>query len=439
MMLGISADNNRMTLMGNYPDSFGRGDIFYAERGKKCWSEVRHYPAPVNTEHFDSDAMLPADGRTILFVSDRPDGTGPFKPKESLYHGSYAGNTDIYVYVETPGGEGKLINLGPTINTPYAEYSPFLHPDGKTLYFSSEGHYGLGGLDVFVSTRKSESSWTEWSEPVNLGKEVNGPYNDWGFQIATEGDLAYYATAEKKSECWEGDISAPRKGCGPSDIFSTELPAAARPAVAVVVFGKVMDPDKNPLTAEIVWNDLTMNKSAGTARSTPDAGEYVIVLPAGRKYGYSAEKEGYMGASATLDFTGITTYTEYRQDIILYPLGTLIEEQIPLRLNNIFFDFDRYSLRPESYHELNRWVEVFKKNPELKAEIQGHTCSIGTEEYNQKLSERRAKAVVNYLVEHGVDPGRLTMKGYGETRPAASNETEEGRELNRRVDVLFKK
>ena len=439
MILGISADSTKMTLMGNYPGSIGRGDIFYAEKGKKCWSEIKHYPAPINTEHFESDAMLPSDGRTILFISDRPGNVGPFRPKETLFHGSYAGNTDIYIYEETPGGEGKLINLGPTINTPHAEYSPFLHPDGKTLYFSSSGHYGLGGLDVFVARRQSDSSWTEWSEPVNLGKEINGPYNDWGFQITTEGDLAYYATAEKKSDCWEGDITSARTGCGPSDIFSTELPAIARPAVAVAVSGKVMDPDKNPLEAEIVWNDLTLNKSAGIAKSDPDSGEYLIVLPAGHKYGYSAEKEGYMGASETLDFTDITIYTEYRHDIILYPLDKLIDEKITLKVNNIFFDFDKYSLRTESYHELNRWVEVFKKNPGLKAEIHGHTCWIGTETYNQTLSEQRATAVVKYLVTQGVAKSRLTMKGFGETQPAASNKTKAGRELNRRVEVQFTK
>ncbi|MGW8161064.1 MAG: OmpA family protein [Desulfobulbales bacterium] len=439
MMLGISADNNKMTLWGNYPGSMGRGDIFFAEKGKKCWSEVKHYPAPINTEYFDSDAMLPADGRTILFVSDRPGNVGAFNPKETLFHGDYAGNTDIYVYTENAAGEGQLINLGPTINTPFAEYSPFLHPDGKTLYFSSSGHYGLGGLDVFVSTRQSDSSWTEWSEPVNLGKEINGPYNDWGFQIRTEGDLAYYATAEKKSGCWEGDVDTPRTGCGPSNIFSTALPAIARPAVAVTVSGTVTDPDKNPLEARIAWNDLTLNKSAGVAQSDPDSGKYVIVLPAGHKYSYAAEKEGYMGASASLDFTGITTFTEYRQDIILYPLGKLIKEQISLRANNIFFDFDKSVLRPESYHELNRWVDVLKKNPDIKAEIQGHTCSIGTEAYNQKLSERRAKAVVDYLVKQGIDKNRLTMEGFGETRPAASNATKEGRELNRRVEVLLTK
>ncbi len=436
MLLDISADGSRMTLMGNYPGSFGRGDIFYAEKGKKCWSEIQHYPAPINTEHFDSDAMLPADGRTILFVSDRPGNVGTFKPKESLFHGSYSGNTDIYVYVEKEGG-GELINLGPTVNTPFAEYSPHLHPDGRTLYFSSEGHYGLGGLDVFVTTRQSDSSWTEWSEPVNLGKEINGPYNDWGFQVTTAGDLAYYATAEKKSDCWEGDIAGPGSGCGPSDIFTTQLPLAARPAVTVTVTGFVTDPDKNPLAADIVWNDLTLNRSAGAAKSDPDTGKYLIVLPAGHRYGYSAEKEGYMGASETLDFTAVETSTDYRHDIVLYPLDQLVKEQIPLKLNNIFFDFDKYSLRPESSLELDRWVAVLKKNPDLKAEIHGHTCWIGTEKYNQNLSENRAGAVVNYLVQQGVAGSRLTMKGFGETQPAASNETRQGREANRRVEILL--
>ncbi|MFC1837452.1 OmpA family protein [Thermodesulfobacteriota bacterium] len=439
MILGVSAGNNKITLMGNYPDSFGRGDIFYAEKGKKCWSEIKHYPGPINTEYFDSDAMLPADGRTILFVSDRPGNIGSFHEKETLFHGSYAGNTDIYVYTETASGEGRLINLGAAVNTPFAEYSPYLHADGRTLYFSSEGHHGLGGLDVFMTFREDKSSWTDWSEPVNLGKEVNGPYNDWGFQITTEGDLAYYSTAEKKSGCWDGDIASPQTGCGPSDIFATQLPAAARPLVAAAVFGKVMDPDRNPLEADIVWNNLSMNEPAGIAKSDPGTGDYYIVLPGGSKYGYSAEKEGYMGASETLDFTNIKMYTEYQHDIILYPIDKLIEEAIALRMNNIFFDFDKSTLRPESYHELNRWVEMFNKYPALNAEIHGHTCWIGTDAYNQGLSERRAASVVRYLVSQGVAENRLSRIGFGETKPAESNETRKGREFNRRVEILFTK
>jgi outer membrane protein OmpA-like peptidoglycan-associated protein len=200
-----------------------------------------------------------------------------------------------------------------------------------------------------------------------------------------------------------------------------------------------MDPDRNPLAADIVWNNLTMNEPAGIAKSDPGTGGYYIVLPGGHKYGYSAEKEGYMGASETLDFTDIKMYTEYEHDIILYPIDKLVDEAIALRMNNIFFDFDKSTLRPESYHELNRWVEVFNKYPALKAEIHGHTCWIGTDAYNQGLSERRATAVVKYLVSQDIEKSRLTMIGFGETKPAESNETREGREKNRRVEILFTK
>ena len=222
-------------------------------------------------------------------------------------------------------------------------------------------------------------------------------------------------------------------------ITAGELPAAARPLVAVAVFGKVMDPDKNPLEAQIIWNDLTLNKPSGVAKSDPNSGDYFIVLPAGHKYGYSAEKEGYMGASETLDFTDIKEYTEYRHDIILYPIEKLVEEKIALTMNNIFFDFDKSTLRPESYHELNRWAQVIKKNSDLNAEIHGHTCWLGTDAYNQGLSERRATAVMEYLVSQGIAQNRLTMIGFGETKPIASNNTQKGRETNRRVEILFTK
>ena len=193
------------------------------------------------------------------------------------------------------------------------------------------------------------------------------------------------------------------------------------------------------MEAQIVWNDLTLNEPAGVAQSDPDSGEYFIVLPGGHKYGYSAEKEGYMGASETLDFTDITMYTEYRHDIVLYPIDTLVDEKIALTMNNIFFDFDKATLRPESYHELNRWVEVFNTYPDLNAEIHGHTCWIGTDAYNQGLSARRATAVVNYLVSQGLANSRFTRIGFGETKPIATNKTLKGREMNRRVEVLFTK
>lgn len=423
--LGVSVDGNTILLFGNYPDGLDRGDIFYATRNEKCWSAVLAYPPPVNSDDFDSDAMLTADGRAMLFISDRPGGTGEYHPKDAPFHGSYAGNTDIYVFVPNADGSGQLINLGETINTPFAEYSPFLHPDGKTLYFSSDGHYGLGGLDVFKSERLSETSWTEWSEPVNLGKEINGPHNDWGYQITTAGDLAYYAAA------------ATKLGGAPTDIYQVSLPAQARPGAVVAVSGRVTDPAGKPLQAKIVWNDLDAGQSAGEASSNPQTGDYYIALPLGRRYSYSAEKEGYMGASDHLDFSKLDRYTEYTQDIVLYPADQLADGLVSIRLNNIFFDYDRFNLRADSFPELDRWVGFLRKNSGLKATLEGHTDSIGLEGYNQALSEKRAGAVAEYLVKNGIDRGRISSVGYGETRPSVANDTAFNRQKNRRVEIRF--
>lgn len=425
MPTGISSGGNKLFLFGNYPGSLGRGDIFYSEKTPTCWSEVKHYPAPVNSAYFDSDAMMAADGKAVVFVSERPDGIGDFHGKDEFYHGSYGGNTDIYVYAENDSGEFEIINLGSTINTPYSEYSPFLHPDGKTLYFSSDGHSGLGGLDVYKATRMDPSSWTEWSPPVNLGKEINGPNNDWGYQISTSGRFAYFSAAGKP------------EGYGANDIYAIEMPARAKPLTVITVSGKVTDPAGRPLDAKIQWNNLSLRKKVGENVSDPGTGKYVIALPAGYKYSYFAEKEGYIGMSQFFDLRDMEGYTEYTLDIVLYPVSRLMEEKVAIRFNNIFFDFDKYDLREESYLELDRWADFLKKNAELEAEIQGHTDYIGTDAYNQTLSEKRAQAVIKYLVRKGIDPERIAAKGFGESQPIDTNETKEGRQQNRRVEIKF--
>ena len=440
--LAISADGNSLAIFGNYPGSFGRGDIFYTEKNQSGWSGVKHYPAPINTEYFESNAMYASDGKAILFVSERPGGMGGFHKKDEFFHGNYSGNTDIYVYIKQSGGQGRVINLGETINTPYSEYSPYLHPDGKTLYFSSDGHYGLGGLDVYKSTRLSDDSWTAWSEPVNLGKEINGPYNDWGYQFSTDGRQAYFA---KKSAA---------AGYGNYDIYTTSIPEEVQPEPVITISGTVTDPEGNPLAATIRWNDLTRQKEIGEARTDPETGEYFIALPSGGTYGYYAEKEGYMGQSEHFDIREEWEFNEFVVDIVLYPIETPVEieeempaeeeveEQVtetiseePIRMNNIFFEFNVWKLRPESFLELDRWVKMLKENPQLKLEIHGHTDHVGTEEYNRNLSEKRARSVANYLIEQGISPDRLTTKGFGESQPVATNETEEGRQQNRRVEV----
>ena len=400
---------------------------FYVEKTVRGWSEVNHYKSPINGFYFDADAMKTADGKAIIFTSDRPGCIGQYHEKGKFYYGHTWGNIDIYISVKTDSGWSDAINLGETINTPYCEYTPFLHPDGKTLYFSSDGHYGLGNLDVFKATRLNDSSWTEWSEPVNLGKEINSPNSDWGYKIATSGELAFFSIYDKPD------------GFGMSDIYSIELPKKAKPNLVITIAGKITDPDGNPLEAEIKWNDLTLMKEAGEAKSDPQTGEYFIVLPAGHEYSYNAEKEGYFGKSEHVDLTNKEGFERYSLDIILYPIIDLVttEKNSPTVEIIVFFDLDKWGLQEKSTPDLNRLVKLLGKHQELKIEIQGHTDNIGTKEYNKILSQKRARSILNYLVGAGIKKERLISKGFGETHPVKTNETEEGREKNRRVEIKF--
>jgi len=447
--LGISSDGTRLAVFGHYQGSLGRGDIFYVEKTPEGWGKLQHYPSPINSENFESNAMYTADGKAILFVSERPGGIGDFHAKGDFFNGGYVGNTDIYVYV--PGaaeGQGQIVNLGPVINTPYGEYSPYLHPDGKTLYFSSNGHAGLGGLDVFKSTRLSDDSWTEWSEPVNLGKEVNTTQNDWGYQVAAQGGQTYFAKSSSVD------------GYGSSDIYSINLPEKAKPSEVISVSGIVTDPNGDPLVAEIRWDDLEAQKEVGYASSDPITGEYLIHLPYGGNYGYYADKPGYIGESQSFDLRKYPeSRREYVLDIVLYPIEQPVAQPpvdqpvvtepeqksvekppvktppVEVRMNNVFFDFNKAELRSESYMEMNRWIKMLKKNSHIKLYITGHADSVGSDKYNQQLSERRAQAVVDYLVDNGIERDRLTAEGFGERNPVADNDTPEGRQQNRRVQV----
>lgn len=429
----ISADGNRISLYGHYEESFGEGDIFYADKTAYGWGDIQHFPKPVNSQYFDANGFMTSDGKAILFVSDRPGGIGSFHAKPTIanastrYHGDYWGNTDIYVCLLTEEGWSDPINLGPTINTPYTEYTPFLHPDGKTLYFSSDGHYGLGRLDVFKTVRLKEETWTEWSEPVNLGKEINTADEDWGYKVATAGDVAYFSARGKSS------------GYGGDDIYSITLPKEVRPEPVATISGKVTDGSGSPLDAAIKWEDLSTGENVGQLKSDPQDGSYFIPLPLGRNYGYYAEKEGYYPASSNIDLRNETESLNITEDIVLRLIKEIMEDTIAVEIKNIFFDFDKYELKPESFPELNRLAKILKEYPETKVEISGHTCSIGTDEYNHDLSNRRAQSVVNYLISVGCDGAKLVSRGYGESEPKWSNETEKGRTKNRRVEFRFLK
>ncbi|MBN2378858.1 OmpA family protein [candidate division WOR-3 bacterium] len=429
----VSFDGNQLMLLGSFEESRGGGDIFYIERTSQGWGEIKHFPWPINSINFDSDALLTSDGKAILFTSDRRGVIGNFHEKGLPFHGNFWGNTDIFICERLDTGWSQPVNLGQVINTPYAERTPFLHPDGKTLYFSSEGHYGLGRLDVFKSVRLSDTSWTEWSEPVNLGKCINTMEDDLGYKVATTGDFAFFSAYR------EGDDKADDRDLtivpnfGGYDIYSVTLPEKAKPEVVATITGRVTDEAGEPLDAEIKWENLVTGQTTGQLRSNPQDGSYIIVLPLGRHYGYFAEKEGYYPVSKNIDLTNETQVVEILENIVLVSL----KKDTVVRINNIFFAFDEYTLRPESYPELNRLAEILKEYPDIRVEIAGHTDNQGTDEYNLELSGRRAQSVVDYLIQAGYNQANLIPKGYGESKPIDTNETDEGRAKNRRVEFRF--
>jgi len=424
----ISADGDLLLLFGNYEGSLGRGDNFYVEKYGRKWSKIQHFPEPINSTFWDADAFMTADGKAVIFSSERPGGVGEFHQKGDYYHGMTWGNLDLWVVLkEGDGWSSKAINLGPSINTPYTERTPFLHPDGKTLYFSSDGWPGIGKSDVFKSVRLNDSSWTEWSEPVNLGKEINTAEEDWGYKITTDGRRAYFSTISPE-------------GFGEEDIYYVDLPVSAKPQSNVVaVQGKVVDENGKPVDAIIKWEDVNLLKEVGEAKTDPETGEYYIALPVGKYYAYFAEVKGYYSTVNYLDLTDSSGYKEVKTDVNLSSIESLEKSGKAIKIENIFFDSGKFDLREESYAALDLLYRFMKVNPEIYVEINAHTDNIGRDDYNQKLSENRAGSVVDYLVNKGIDRSRLFPQGFGKTMPVASNGTEEGRALNRRVEFRLRK
>ena len=424
----ISADGDMLVLFGNYEGTLGRGDNFYVQRTKNGWSSVKTFPPPINSAYWDADAFLTADGQAIIFASERPGGIGEFHQKDEYFHGMTWGNTDLYVVLREGDGWSKTaINLGPVINTPYTERSPFLHPDGKTLYFSSDGHYGIGKSDVFRSVRLSDTSWTMWSEPVNLGKEINTTEEDWGYKISTDGKTAYFSTISDK-------------GFGEEDIYYIDLPQTVQPESDVVtVTGKVLDENGKPVEATIRWEDIDKLKEVGTAKTDPATGEYFIALPVGRYYAYYADVRGYYSSVNYLDLTAAKAFKQMTTDVNIVSVDELKNSGKSIKIENIFFDSGKYDLKEASYGALNFMLKFMNDNPDILVEINAYTDNIGSDKYNLTLSENRAASVVSYLLGKGIDKSRLFPVGHGKDGPVASNDTEEGRALNRRVEFRLRK
>jgi len=422
----VSVDGNILLLSGNYPGSFGKFDIYISTNSDTGWTAPRQLTIPVNSGHQDESGYITSDGRAIIFTSDRPGGIGPFVPYGQVYNGSQNGNMDIYISFITPNGWSQPINLGPTINTPFSERSAFLHQDGKTLYFSSEGHPGLGGLDVFKSVRLSDTSWTEWSKPVNLGRYINTVDDDWGYKIGVTGDSAFFSSRNRTP------------GLGGFDIYSLTLPQEYRPQKVAIIKGKIIDKHNQPLFAQIKWQDLTTGDILGNLSSNPQTGDYFIALPLGKFYGYFAEKDGYYPISGNVDLRDYKNDTTIIKDIVLISQKAIEDEKEAITINNIFFDYDKYELRPESFYELDRFLQFYSIMGKKEIIIEGHTDNIGSDKYNRELSENRARSVRDYFISKGIDKKLITTVAYGSSRPIAPNDTETNRQKNRRVEIRIK-
>jgi outer membrane protein OmpA-like peptidoglycan-associated protein len=401
--IALSNDGQYMLI---YHDDFnGNGDIYESKLKGTQWSEPARLDEPVNSKFHESSASISPDGKTIYFVSDRPDGEG---------------GRDIWFSVKDENGKwSKAENIGHPINTDRDEEGIFIHPDGKTIYFSSKREDGLGGFDIY----KSEFRKGIWSIPVNLDAPLNTPGDDVFFVMEANGTTGYYS-------------SSMAGGNGDKDIYKvvfTPVKKEVKPAgpKLTLLKGLVLDEEKStPLSAIIEITDNEKRVVISSFNSNSSTGKYIVSLPAGKNYGITVKSDGYLFYSDNVNLPDTAAYQEIERNILLKKLT--VGKKIVLK--NIFYDFNKSTLRQESMSEINQMVSLLKENPSIKIELSSYTDSKGSDEYNKKLSQERAQSVVDYLIGNGIIKERLTAVGYGEAFPIAENETEEGRQLNRRTE-----
>lgn len=409
----VSANGQQLLVIGVYePDGtiVPKGPSL-SRRTATGWTK----PEKVDIEdYYNDDAehvdfFLATSGKVMLMAVDRKDGQG---------------EQDLYVSFLNQGGKtwSRPRNLGPNVNTKKADFAPFLAADGKTLYFASEGRGGYGKSDIFYSKRLDDS-WTNWTKPRNLGPTVNSPDFDAYYTVSAAGEDAYLVSA--------------RNGTGGSkDIFRISLKPTFRPEVVTLVRGRVLDASsKKPVAATIRYENLLTGEEIGVAETSPIDGSYTIVLPSGTQYGYRAEAKDYLAESDNLDVTDRQKYSEVNQDLYLVPFAV----GQTIKLNNIFFTQSKYYLRENSYPELLRLVKILKDYPQIEIRLEGHTDNQGDPQLNLKLSLDRVNEVKKYLVQKGISSARISTEGFGGSKPVASNDQEETRKLNRRVEFRITK
>ncbi len=397
----ISADGQTMVFTAcGRKDSQGSCDLYISYLRGNTWSQPVNMGSTVNSAAWDSQPSISSDGKRIYFSSSRSGGYG---------------EEDIYVTIKIDDNRwGTPQNLGPIINTPFEDKSPFISADRKTLYFASKGHPGFGDFDVFTSRFENNV----WGEPVNMGTPVNTDKSDLYFTIGGPGEVAYMASERRN------DVM---------NLFEVTIPKKVQPTPTVIVSGVVTNQKSGEaISAVVLVEDLSNGELIAKSQSNSATGSYLVVLPEGKHYSVSIAKENYFFYSNNFNIPVGTPYKEMTKNIALSP----IEKGLKIVLNNIFFETAKADLKPESAVELDRAVKLLRENTNIRIEVSGHTDNVGAASANLTLSHNRANAVVNYLIAHGIDASRLSAKGYGETQPIATNETKEGRQLNRRVEFL---
>ena len=429
----ISADGRYMFFVAcNMPEGFGSCDIYYSICTDGVWSKPINAGKSLNTSYWESNPSLSSSGDELFFTSNRP----PTYGGRDLWHCRVEQLSDGKLRFSNPE------NLGQAVNSPQDDYAPYIHADNHTLYFLSKGHLNFGGSDIFVSRRGEDG---KWSKAKNIGYPINKNTDCYGFTLNGAGDKGYISL-----------LNTDEKERG-IDVYEFRLYEEARPSSVVCIKGRVEIEstrvgsekqrvgnkstsvgDKSTLVgskstrvgtfATVEIFDYLRKKPFFLSHSDSKTGEFTLILPDSGEYGLNVRKPGYVFYSSKIDKTKDT----------LYVLLSKIERGKSVVLENIFFAFDSFELDPKSDNEIDRLVLFLKDNPSVAIEIVGHTDNIGSEKRNRVLSENRALSVMKALVAKGIAPSRLVAKGLGMSAPVASNATEEGRQLNRRVECVVR-
>jgi outer membrane protein OmpA-like peptidoglycan-associated protein len=397
-------DNNYYGVQGR--KGYGSCDIFFSQKINGKWSEPINVGPPINTSAWETQPSFSSDGRTLYFVRGS-------ESREGIKY------EDIYMsQIGLDGNFSEPVKLGPNVNTSDREESVYIHPDNMTLYFSSNGRPGMGGLDLYMSKRQADG---EWGPAINLGYPINTFMDENSLLVGPSGDIAYFASERAG-------------GYGGLDIYQFEMPESFKPEKITYAKGKVYDSLTHVgLEAEFELIDIESQKSVLKSNSARD-GNFLITLTANHNYLLNVSKKGYLYYSG--EFSMKDVVTDYNHPFVMnVPLQPIGEGEIELK--GVFFDVDKYDLKPQSLAELKKLSDFLKKNPAVKGQLEGHTDNTGDKKKNQVLSENRAKAVYNWLTtEGGIDKARLSFIGYGDTKPKVPNDTPEHKAANRRT--MFK-